>query len=277
MKFSRVTTSLHCFPFQCSPRIASDRLRKALMMSTSSKEPRRFAPLKHGVGVAAAGVPTLKGIVFDVDGTLCMPQNYMFSQMRRALSIDKGTDILDHIYTLPPDAQAIAFQRIRDIESAACDSQAPQPGLLSLMEYLDSRSIPKGICTRNFNVPVNHLLGKFLQGQVFAPIVTRDFRPPKPDPAGILHIAKSWGLIKEDGESGDGREMIMVGDSIDDMTAGYRAGAATILLVNEVNTHLATHEHTDLCISRLDELIEILENGFIGQIARGGESSDTEA
>jgi len=31
-------------------------------------------------------------------------------------------------------------------------------------------------------------------------------------------------------------------DSIDDMTAGYRAGAATVLLVNEVNAHLATHE-----------------------------------
>ena len=50
----------------------------------------------------------------------------------------------------------------------------------------------------------------------------------------------------------------MVGDSIDDMTAGYRAGAATVLLVNEVNADLAEHEHTDLCIKRLDELIEIL-------------------
>ncbi len=42
----------------------------------------------------------------------------------------------------------------------------------------------------------------------------------------------------------------MVGDSVDDMTAGFRAGAATVLLVNEVNAHLATHEHTDLCIRR---------------------------
>jgi len=49
------------------------------------------------------------------------------------------------------------------------------------------------------------------------------------------------------------------------MTAGALAGAATVLLVNEVNAHLATHEHTDLCISRLDELAEILENGFVGR------------
>ena len=45
-----------------------------------------------------------------------------------------------------------------------------------------------------------HLLQKFLPGKTFAPIVTRDFRPPKPDPAGILHIAKEWGL--EDGGNG---------------------------------------------------------------------------
>ena len=58
------------------------------------------------------------------------------------------------------------------------------------------------------------------------------------------------------------------------MTAGYRAGAATVLLVNEINAHLATHEHTDLVISRLDELIEVLEKGFVGRIARGDEGSD---
>jgi len=81
---------------------------------------------------------------------------------------------------------------------------------LALMQYLDSKSMQKGICTRNFDAPVNHLLGKFLEGQVFAPIVTRDFRPPKPDPAGILHIAKTWGLVKEDG-TGDGSHLIMVG------------------------------------------------------------------
>lgn len=55
-----------------------------------------------------------------------------------------------------------------------------------------------------------------------------------------------------------------VGDSIDDMTAGHAAGAATVLLVNERNAHLREHAHTDLCISRLDELADILEQGFVG-------------
>jgi phosphoglycolate phosphatase-like HAD superfamily hydrolase len=165
-------------------------------------------------------------------------------------------------------------------------SQQAQPGLVSLMSYLESKNIPKGICTRNFETPVNHLLGKFLEGMRFEPIVTRDFRPPKPSPEGILFIARTWGLVRDTGSSGgrekeedstvgDASQLIMVGDSIDDMTAGYRAGAATVLLVNEVNAHLAEHEHTDLCISRLDELVEVLERGFVGRIGRGEEEGDT--
>jgi phosphoglycolate phosphatase-like HAD superfamily hydrolase len=54
----------------------------------------------------------------------------------------------------------------------------------------------------------------------------------------------------------------MVGDSIDDMTAGRLAGAATVLLVSEANAHLTDHENTDLVIVKLDDLIEILERGF---------------
>lgn len=48
------------------------------------------------------------------------------------------------------------------------------------------------------------------------------------------------------------------------MTAGHTAGAATVLLVNERNGHLREHAHTDLFISRLDELVDILEQGFVG-------------
>lgn len=41
------------------------------MTSTlSDKEPRRFAPLKEGGDGGLEGVPQLKGVVFDVDGTL---------------------------------------------------------------------------------------------------------------------------------------------------------------------------------------------------------------
>ena len=177
-----------------------------------------------------------------------------------ALGIDKSTDILDHIYSLQDAEQEEAQEKVREIERNAMKKQKPQAGLVELMDYLDSRGLKKGICTRNFDAPVEHLLTTFLPSSKFHPIITREFRPPKPDPAGILHIAKDW--MHEDG----GDSLIMVGDSIDDMTAGHRAGAATVLLINDVNKHLVEHQHTDLVVKQLDDLIEILENGFEGKV-----------
>jgi len=113
---------------------------------------RKFAPLDPARRKNEDGeLPKLAGIVFDVDGTLCEPQNYMFAEMRSALGIEKPVDILDHIYSLPTkEDQEEAMEKIRDIERRAMKSQKPQPGLTDLMEYLQSRGVQKGICTRNF-------------------------------------------------------------------------------------------------------------------------------
>lgn len=128
----------------------------------------------------------------------------MFVEMRSALGISQGIDILAHVDSLPASEQETAKQKVQAAENNAMLQQVPQPGLVPLMTYLGSKDIPKGICTRNVDAPVNHLLGKFLAGQSFSPIVTRDLKPPKPDPAGILHIARTWGFE-------DARNMIMVG------------------------------------------------------------------
>ncbi|OQD74684.1 hypothetical protein PENDEC_c010G00985 [Penicillium decumbens] len=220
--------------------------------------PRRFAPLDP---TRASDAPPLKGIVFDVDGTLCLPQHHMFSEMREALGIDRSVDILDHIRHLPTaEDQAAAVAKVQAVERRAMLDQQPQPGLARLMDYLQSRSLRRGLCTRNFEAPVQYLIQNHMPSHVFLPIITRDTPHviPKPDPAGILYIAREWGLTNR------AENLIMVGDSIDDMTSGHMAGAATVLLVNERNAHLQEHPHTDLCISRLDELVDILEHGFVG-------------
>jgi phosphoglycolate phosphatase-like HAD superfamily hydrolase len=99
--------------------------------------------------------------------------------------------------------------------------QQPQPGLVDLMDYLQSRGLHRALCTRNFEcveafataflitqgegvansamydrAPVMHLLQNHLPTHVFLPIITRETPGllPKPDPAGILHIAREWGL-----------------------------------------------------------------------------------
>ncbi|VVT44996.1 uncharacterized protein SAPINGB_P000603 [Magnusiomyces paraingens] len=202
---------------------------------------------------AVAETPIV-GIIFDMDGTLCKPQTWMFQRMRDALGIDKSLDILDYVHGLPEDEQASAHLKLQAVEREAMVDMEATPGVQRLLDWVDSQGIPKAILTRNFPIPVQHLLDKVLVGHAFEPVITRDFRPPKPSPAGILAIAKTWNV--------DPHKLVMVGDSIDDMMAGHRAGSGTILLRTPVNEHVSGEPETDVTVENIDDIIEILEKGF---------------
>jgi len=75
----------------------------------------------------------------------------MFPQMRSALGIDKSTDILEHIRSLPTEEDRTeAVAKVQAIEREAMLAQQPQPGLVDLMDYLEKRNIRRALCTRNF-------------------------------------------------------------------------------------------------------------------------------
>jgi phosphoglycolate phosphatase-like HAD superfamily hydrolase len=119
------------------------------------------------------------------------------------------------------------------------------------------------------STPVTHLLSTHLPSHIdaFHPIVTRDFRPPKPSPAGILHIAKAWGVEASAASETSSTQqhslpLIMVGDSIDDIIAGYDAGALTVLVKSPGKEDLERDERTHVIVERLDELIRLLEGGI---------------
>jgi phosphoglycolate phosphatase-like HAD superfamily hydrolase len=68
-----------------------------------------------------------------------------------ALGISKSVDILHHIRSLPSaEEQLEASKKIKAIEREAMHHQKPQPGLVELMDYLQSREIKRALCTRNF-------------------------------------------------------------------------------------------------------------------------------
>ena len=54
----------------------------------------------------------------------------------------------------------------------------------------------------------------------------------------------------------------MVGDSIDDIIAGYEAGALTVLVRSEGKEELEVDSRTDVVVSRLDEFVGLLEGGI---------------
>lgn len=119
------------------------------------------------------------------------------------------------------------------------------------------------------SAPVNHLLENHIPGHLnpFDPVITRGFRPPKPSPAGILHIAHKWGVIDSaevpsTSPSQRPLPLIMVGDSEDDCAAGRDAGALTVFLTSPGKEELETDPRADVVIKRLDELVELLEEGI---------------
>lgn len=196
----------------------------------------------------------IKALVFDMDGTLCIPQPWMFPAMRKAIGLeDKSIDILKFIDDLPTEEQKEkAHAGIHKVEEDAMKEMEPQPGLSTLMEYLTSHGYPKSICTRNVITPVNYLVSKFIPANCrnFDHIVTRDFRPTKPNPDPLLHIAKQSLLSPS--------QLIMVGDSMDDMRSGRTAGCVTVLLKNHVNGHIL-QDHKEFVDYPIDSLLEIID------------------
>lgn len=200
----------------------------------------------------------IKALVFDMDGTLCLPQPWMFPAMRKAIGLDDNSiDILKFIDDMPTEVQRNkAKEGIHMVEEQAMNEMEEQPGLVKLMKYLTTNDYSKSICTRNVITPVNYFVSKFIPAgyNLFDYIVTRDFRPTKPFPDPLLYISKQLKV--------DVSQMMMVGDSMDDMRSGRSAGCITVLLKNHVNGHIMT-DHKDLVdypIDNLSEIINILED-----------------
>lgn len=174
-----------------------------------------------GTRLYSTGVP-LRGVVFDMDGTLTVPC-LDFKEMRRRVGIDEGGDILDVIKSWSPEKQAKAHATIMEIELEALRDLKVMPGVIELCEALDAAGIPRGLITRNVMKSVDYLHAQHFSHAPFSPAITRecDF-PYKPSPAALQHICSSWGVSTS--------EVIMVGDSVkDDVVSGNRAGSISVL------------------------------------------------
>ncbi|KAK5782370.1 putative haloacid dehalogenase-like hydrolase PWA37_005374 [Arxiozyma heterogenica] len=207
----------------------------------------------------------IKGVIFDMDGTLCLPQPWMFPEMRSVIGLNnKEKDILEFIEELPTtEDKKWAKEKIHEVEIKAMEEMRPQPGLIELMRFLTLNNFSKNICTRNVITPVNYLINKYIpqEWSKFDHILTREFRPTKPYPEPLLHISKL--LETEPGQ------LIMVGDSFDDMKSGHSAGCITILLKNHVNGYLLNEHRNliDFTVNTLDEIIPLLQGEGVVETA----------
>ena len=194
--------------------------------------------------------PPLRGVIFDMDGTLTVP-NHDFKRMYERVGC-VTSDILTEIDTWEPARRERAEAIIHEMETEALVGMRVMPHASSLGAFLDERDVPRGLVTRNVSASVDHFhaehwgrpefghersskqdnerrstsvssSGSFLGLKPFFPALARDFRPFKPAPDALLHICAAWGVPPS--------ACAMVGDSAkDDVVAGNRAGCVTILL-----------------------------------------------
>ncbi|KAL8100065.1 hypothetical protein AgCh_032360 [Apium graveolens] len=229
---------------------------------------RSFSSIqKMGSTVVNSVTPRLRGVVFDMDGTLTVPVIDFQAMYKQVLGQDmyesiklkspSGIDILHHIETWDADKQQRACQIIADFERLGLERLQIMPGASELCGFLDSRKIRRGLITRNVKSAVDLFHQRF--GILFSPALSREFRPYKPDPGPLLHICSAWEM--------EPSEVIMIGDSLkDDVACGKRAGAFTCLL-DETGRYAApeyaTVEHKpDYTVSSLAEVISLLETKF---------------
>ena len=161
--------------------------------------------------------------VFDMDGTLTVAM-HDFAAIRRVLAIRDDEDILAYIAALP-DAEARAkrawlLEHERELALAA----QPAAGAAELLRGLVARGCRVGILTRNLHELALLTLAAIGVADCFDPadVLGREDAPPKPDPAGLHHLAWRWTVPPG--------ELVMVGDYAYDLACARAAGAAAVLV-----------------------------------------------
>jgi HAD superfamily hydrolase (TIGR01549 family) len=178
--------------------------------------------------------------VFDLDGTLTVAV-HDFTAIRRALAIRTDEDILAHINALPGPEAELKRAWLCEHERGLAQDSRPAAGAVALVRSLAARGCRLGILTRNLHELALLSLQAIGLADCFDPldVLGREDAPPKPDPAGLHHLAERWAI--------DTARLTMVGDHAYDLACARHAGALAVLVNRPDNTwpDLADWHFTD--------------------------------
>jgi HAD superfamily hydrolase (TIGR01549 family) len=172
--------------------------------------------------------PVLRGIIFDMDGTLTSP-NLDFNRMYERCGVPLDEDLLAAIAKMAPERAARALAVVEEMEEEGRRTLQLLPGAIELARWLGERGVRTALVTRNSSRTVDHFQRMLWQPAgipALAPALSRDddIGPPKPDPTVLRAIAAHWDVPLGDG-------LLMIGDSPkNDVLFGKAAGVATALV-----------------------------------------------
>ena len=225
----------------------------------------------RGPGLAFAG------IIFDLDGTLTEPDAIDFGRMRERIGMPEPGSILHWIEAHAAsedeaqEMRAVVFEE----EALALDRMALGEGFDELARVLTEAqgALPTAICTRNsaeaivaFDAllcrsgfpPCSALFPVALARDHYSERIGRTVQN-KPSPEPTHEILHAWGMTDRfpvfaghEDEAPRYPELLFVGDGLDDLLAGRRAGISAAWMAHgdvgaaRETPSAATHSFRDL-------------------------------
>ncbi|CAK0825518.1 unnamed protein product [Prorocentrum cordatum] len=113
----------------------------------------------RGASVSSPARPMLRGAVFDMDGTLTVP-NLDFKAMYQRCGVPLSEDLLASVANMPAADAAAASAVIEEMEEEGRRTLALESGVKELAVWLRFHGVPTALVTRNSARTVEHLHDK---------------------------------------------------------------------------------------------------------------------
>ncbi|MDD5100431.1 MAG: HAD family hydrolase [Syntrophales bacterium] len=195
----------------------------------------------------------IRAVLFDFDGTLTGPGSLDFNVMRKAVGCPQGRPVLEFINGMASQQKrTAALQALDAFEAEAARKSRPNDGAEEILEFLRTRGVKVGIISRNSLASIRTALENFqrIRMEDFSVILSRDDPfSPKPSPEGILAAARIMAVPVS--------RLLVVGDFVFDVEAGFKAGAITAFLTNRGSSHPCVHP-SDFTLEHLGDLRDIV-------------------
>jgi phosphoglycolate phosphatase len=177
----------------------------------------------------------MRGVIFDLDGTLLDSLSDLAAAMNRTLArrgfpthpldayrafVGDGVQKLAE-RSLPPGTQdersALVAAYQADYAEHLLESTVPYPGIPALLDALTARRLPMAILSNKPDGPTRHLVAELLGRWHFSVVAgERPGVPRKPDPAAAVELARRMDIAAAD--------VAFVGDTLVDVSCARAAG-----------------------------------------------------